>query len=57
MDHFLKSNQSIYLTIVGNKISRNILGGIISYLFTSRMILRSLKSIIGLGPRYYYINL
>ncbi|CAF1306193.1 unnamed protein product [Rotaria sordida] len=54
---FLKSNQSIYLTIVGNKISRNILGGIISYLFTSRMILRSLKSIIGLGPRYYYINL
>ncbi|CAF1372851.1 unnamed protein product [Rotaria sordida] len=54
---FLKSNQSIYLTIVGNKISRNILGSIIFYLFTSRMILRSLKSIIGLGPRYYYINL
>ncbi|CAF1281201.1 unnamed protein product [Rotaria sordida] len=54
---FLKSNQSIYLTIVGNKTSRNILGGIISYLFASRMILRSLKSIIGLGPRYYYINL
>ncbi|CAF3132322.1 unnamed protein product [Rotaria sp. Silwood2] len=54
---FLKSNQSIYVTIVGDKTSRKILGGAASYLFSPTMILRSLKSIIGLGPRYYCINL
>ena len=54
---FLKSNQSIYLTIVGDKISRGVLGGMASYLFTPAMIFRSLKSMIGFGPRYYCINL
>jgi len=53
----LKSNQSIYLTIVGDKTSRSIMGGTASYLFTPSMIFRSLKSMIGLGPRYYCINL
>ena len=33
------------------------MGGIASYLFTPSMVLRSLKSMIGLGPRYYCINL
>ncbi|CAF5115900.1 unnamed protein product, partial [Rotaria sp. Silwood1] len=33
------------------------MGGTASYLFTPAMILRSLKSIIGFGPRYYCINL
>jgi NADPH:quinone reductase-like Zn-dependent oxidoreductase len=28
-----------------------------SYLFTPAMVFRSLKSMIGLGPRYYCINL
>jgi NADPH:quinone reductase-like Zn-dependent oxidoreductase len=53
----LKSNQSVYLTIVGDKTSRSVMGGIASYLFTPSMVLRSLKSMIGLGPRYYCINL
>ena len=52
-----KSNQSIYLTIVGDKTSRAILGGPASYLFTPSMIFRSLKSLIGYGPRYYCISL
>jgi NADPH:quinone reductase-like Zn-dependent oxidoreductase len=53
----LKSNQSVYLTIVGDKTSRGVIGGTASYLFTPSMILRSFKSLIGLGPRYYCINL
>ncbi|UJR08895.1 hypothetical protein I4U23_013149 [Adineta vaga] len=53
----LKSNQSIYLTIVGDKTSRDILGGAASYLFTPAMIFRSLKSMTGFGLRYYCINL
>ncbi len=53
----LKSNQSIYLTIVGDKTSRSIMGGPASYLFTPSMIYRSLKSMIGFGPRYYCIKL
>jgi len=53
----LQSNQSIYLTIVGDKTSRTIMGGQASYLFTPSMVFRSLKSMIGLGPRYYCINL
>lgn len=52
-----KSNRSIYLTIVGDKTSRAILGGPASYLFTPSMIIRSLKSMIGYGPRYYCISL
>ncbi|CAF1104631.1 unnamed protein product [Adineta steineri] len=54
---FLKSNQSIYLTIVGDKTSRGVMGGVASYIFTPAMVFRSLKSMIGLGPRYYCINL
>ena len=46
----LKSARSLYLTIVGDKTSRDILGGMISYLFSLTMIFRSLKSLIGLGP-------
>ncbi len=53
----LKSNQSVYLTIVGDKTSRAIMGGPASYLFTPSMVLRSLKSMIGFGPRYYCIML
>ncbi|CAF3528523.1 unnamed protein product [Rotaria sp. Silwood1] len=38
-------------------LNLSIAGGTASYLFTPAMILRSLKSIIGFGPRYYCINL
>lgn len=53
----LKSNQSIYVTIVGDKTSREVMGGPASYLFTPSMVVRSFKSMIGLGPRYYSISL
>lgn len=33
------------------------MGGVASYLFTPSMVFRSLKSMVGLGPRYYCINL
>ena len=53
----LKSNQSIYLTIVGEKTSRVVMGGTASYLFSPAMAFRSLKAMLGLDPRYYCVNL
>ena len=53
----LKTNQSVYLTIVGDKTSRAVMGGPASYLFTPSMVFRSIKSMVGLGPRYYCIML
>ena len=53
----LKPNAAGYITIVGDKTSRDVLGGMASYLFTPAMVLRTMKSWIGLGPRYYCINL
>ena len=53
----LKPKAAGYITIVGDKTSRDLLGGMASYLFTPSMVLRTMKSWLGLGPRYYCINL
>ena len=53
----LKPHGAGYLTVVGDKTSRDALGGMICYLFNPAMILRSFKSLLGCGPRYYCINL
>ncbi|KAF8595534.1 NAD(P)-binding protein [Ceratobasidium sp. AG-I] len=51
------SSAGVYITIVGDKTSRSLMGGGIAYLTHPRMLLRTLLGQVGLGPRYYCVNL
>lgn len=51
------STPGTYVTIVGDKTSRTLMGGNITYLTNPQMLLRTVLGQIGLGPRYFCINL
>lgn len=51
------STPGTYITIVGDKTSRTLMGGNITYLTNPQMLLRTVLGQIGLGPRYFCINL
>ena len=46
-----------YITIVGDKTARHIVGGPIIYPFFPRMMLRTLLGYLGYGRKYYCISL
>jgi reticulon-4-interacting protein 1, mitochondrial len=49
--------EAAYVTIVGDKTSRNKLGGAAIYPFFPRMVLPSLAGYLGYSRKYYCINL
>jgi len=49
--------EAAYVTIVGDKTSRNKLGGAFIYPFFPRMVLRTVAGYLGYSRKYYCINL
>ena len=54
--HHPPSEPGTYLTIVGDKTSRTLMGGNITYFTSPSMLFRSIKGHIGVGPKYYCVN-
>jgi len=49
--------KAAYITIVGDKTTRHLVGGAAIYPFFPRMVLRTLLGYLGYGRQYYCINL
>jgi len=53
----LLKSKAAYVTIVGDKTTRHLVGGAAIYPFFPRMVLRTLLGYLGYGRQYYCINL
>ncbi|QRV89387.1 Zinc-binding dehydrogenase [Ceratobasidium sp. AG-Ba] len=50
------ASPGVYITIVGDKTSREQIGGFVTYLSSPAMMTRTFMGALGLGPRYYCVD-